>query len=604
VRLGTQALTYQALDSRSNQIANFLLSKGVQHEDLIGVCLERSIDMIVAILGILKCGGAYVPLDPAYPQERINYLIQDTQPRSIVTAEPYGALFRGSAASLVLIDAEADALANADTAKPAVDVPPTHLAYVMYTSGSTGQPKGVLIHHQSIVRLIFSPDFDFLDASTVMYQYAPVTFDASTFEIWGSLLRGGTLAIGAPGQKSLEQLAREVRTAGVNTLWLSAGLFHAAVDNCIELFEGISYMLSGGDSILPGHVAKLLKAYPGIVFINGYGPTESTTFSAVHTITALESIDLQRNCIGKPIGNTQLHILNPALTQLPVGAIGEIYLAGDGLARGYLNQPQLTAEKFVQGNLNTDSSTRLYKSGDLGRWLADGRIEYLGRVDEQVKIRGYRVELGEIESTINQLESVSENCVVVQENQFFDKTLVDFFVPDQTELARKEVELSLKQIEHWELIYQKEYSKNESHAKDFNITGWMDSFTNQAIPAVHMREWLADIARFILSRKPQNVLEIGCGTGLIYYQLAAQISKYIGADLSQACINELSSNTRQGHYPPTQLYAGPAHKLQLAGGEAIDTIIINSVIQYFPGQKYLRDILSNCLVYLNGSGQI
>ncbi|MGB0521646.1 MAG: phosphopantetheine-binding protein, partial [Flammeovirgaceae bacterium] len=279
----------------------------------------------------------------------------------------------------------------------------------------------------------------------------------------------------------------------------------------------------------------------------------------------------------------------------------------DGLARAYHNQKELTDEKFIPNPFATETSgERLYKSGDLARWLPNGSIEYVGRKDQQVKVRGYRIELGEIESQLNQLDGVGDCSVVVQQTRHLDKQLVNFFVPDLEALKQKEDELCLEQVSNWESIYEKEYGEAEGFEDDFNITGWVDTFTNQPIPEVQMREWLQDISGFILRRNPKKVLEIGCGTGLIYYQLIDHIQEYIGTDLSQVCVDQLSNSYQKNseNYPLSSFTACPAHAIQLPENTQVDTIIINSVVQYFPGASYLEDLLTHCFKYFDGTGQI
>ncbi|MGB0525642.1 MAG: amino acid adenylation domain-containing protein, partial [Flammeovirgaceae bacterium] len=327
---GKEQLTYAQLNEKSNQVAHYLIDKGIQPEDLVGLCIERSMNTIIAIVGIVKAGAAYVPIDPEYPTERIKFMMQDVAMDMMITESKYVALFQEKVQHLLLLDEASELLEGYANSNPEIELTANQLAYVMYTSGSTGNPKGVLIEHRAIVRLIFSKEFEFLTDYSVLYQYAPITFDASTFEIWGALLKGGKLVIALPTQLSLEAIAKELQQHNVNTLWLTAGLFHSAIDSCMELFSPISYMLSGGDSIRVESIQALLTTYPEITFINGYGPTESTTFTSINRVDNVEQLVSHQNCIGKPISNTQVYILSEGGSILPVGAIGELHIGGDG----------------------------------------------------------------------------------------------------------------------------------------------------------------------------------------------------------------------------------------------------------------------------------
>lgn len=598
--------SYEVLNKRANQWAHVLLQKEFGIGSNIGICIDRSPEFIVAVIAVLKIGATYVPIDPSYPDERIAFMVEDTAMQVVLSEKDHAHLFYKKAVPCLLVADFYDIDGSIPVENPTGTVLPDTPAYIMYTSGSTGKPKGVLVHQQPIVRLIFNRVFDFLGTSTVTYQYAPATFDASTFEIWSALLTGGRLAISTPEQKSLEALGNDFANQSVNTLWLSAGLFHTAVDTCPEIFTGIKYLLAGGDSIDPFKVKKLLTKFPDMVFFNGYGPTECTTFTCIHRIDAAEHVLLHKNCIGKPIDNTQVYILDKKGNLLPVGATGELHIGGDGLALGYLNQPQLSSQRFITNPLDNPLSPRLYKTGDIARWLPDGTIEYLGRQDEQIKLRGYRIELGEIEAVLNQIEAVAANAVVVKVNEQQEKQLLGYFVPDWFYLKNKEAVLYEEHIKNWTHIYQKEYAEGSEFDVDFNTAGWINSFTGTAIPESHMREWLQDIGDFILRCKPQSVLEIGCGTGLIYYKIAPHIERYIGTDLSAVSIKQLEDYVRENiaDFPDTKFMVGAALETPIAETDKVDTIIINSVVQYFPGPKYLEDVLLLCIDQLKENGKI
>ena len=402
-----EEMTYKELNKRANQLAHYLSNQGVAQESLVGICMDRSMEMIIGLLGILKAGGAYVPIDPKYPQERIKYIINDAQAKVVITHSEHKELIAGAKDIDCVLLEEVPENSSCDNLNLSIDA--GNLTYIMYTSGSTGQPKGVMVEHQAVSRLIFNAQFPFLNESAVLYQYAPLSFDASTFEVWGALLKGGKLVISNPELKSLEAIAAELKANQVSVLWLTAGLFHAAVDNCIDLFEPLDVILAGGDTIQPGSIRQLLSHHQNLTFINGYGPTESTTFAITHPVTIQHQTNSELNIIGQPISNTTVYMLEPGSTRLcPVGVPGELCIGGDGLARGYLNNAELTAEKFVSNPF--EPGQRMYRTGDLARWLPNGKVEFLGRIDSQLKIRGFRIEPGEIEAVLQQAPGVGQ-CV-------------------------------------------------------------------------------------------------------------------------------------------------------------------------------------------------
>ena len=423
---GAEQVTYGELERRGNQLAHHLRTLGVRHEAAVGVLAVRSIEMIVAVLGILKAGGAYVPLDPEYPASRLAFMIDDAGVQIVVVAGPFPAALE--ARTLVRLDADGEAIARESDARPVdVGASGSSLAYVMYTSGSTGTPKGVCIEHRSVVRLVRSTNYGGFGADEVFLQLAPMTFDAATFELWGPLLNGGRLAIFAPGIPAPADLGAAIRRDGVTTLWLTSGLFNAVVESHVEALTTLRRVFTGGDTLSVSHVEAALAALPGVEIINCYGPTEGTTFTTTHAIPAQRAASFGGIPIGRPIANTQVYLLDEALAPVPVGVFGELYVGGDGVARGYLNRPELTAERFVASPFAANE--RLYKTGDLARWLPDGVIAFSGRRDFQVKIRGFRVELGEIEAALGRHPALRECTVIAREDTPGDKRLVAYLVP-------------------------------------------------------------------------------------------------------------------------------------------------------------------------------
>jgi amino acid adenylation domain-containing protein len=446
---GDRQLTYQELNLRANQLAHHLHKLGVTSNELVGICIERSIEMIVSLLAILKVGGAYVPLDPSYPQERLNFMMQDSQISRLLTQEYLSPIFSANLANqpltLICIDRDWEAFNQYTSDDLQIPFTSDNLAYVEYTSGSTGIPKGVCISHQGVVRLVKDTNYFNFNPDLVFLQFAPISFDASTFEIWGSLLNGAKLAIMPPHMPSLPELGQAIKQYQVTTLWLTSGLFNLMVDERLEDLQLLQHLLAGGDALSISHVQKVLQQLPNCKLINGYGPTENTTFTCCYAITAQSPIE-NSVPIGRPISNTFVYILDRNLQPLPIGVPGELYIGGDGLAVGYLKNSQLTAEKFIPNPFAISSGDRLYKTGDLVRYLADGNIEFLGRKDFQVKIRGFRIELSEIEAIISRHQDIQDVIIVAKDDLLGNKSLIAYVVAKlETEITPSQLRSFLKE---------------------------------------------------------------------------------------------------------------------------------------------------------------
>ncbi len=433
-------LTYGQLNRRANQMARHLRALGVGPEMLVGICVERSLEMVIGLLGILKAGGAYLPLDPDYPPERLTFMLMDAGSPLLLTQQPLLARLpvyevwanAATPRQVVCLDTDwplmaqqsGEGLPNVTTAD--------NLVYVMYTSGSTGRPKGTSIVHRAVVRLVRETNFADLSAEQIWLQFAPLSFDASTLELWGSLLNGGRLVIFPPHTPSLDELGQVLLAQQVTSLWLTAGLFHLMVDERLADLAHLKQLLAGGDVLSPPHVQKVLHAPPNCRLINGYGPTENTTFTTCYPMTPGSQVRSPLP-IGRPIANTQVYILDDRLQPLPIGVAGELYIGGDGLARDYLHRAALTAERFVPNPFAEGTGARLYKTGDLARYLPDGNIEFMGRLDHQVKVRGFRIELGEIEAVLVQHSALRETVVVARQDEPGNKQLVAYLVPEDRE---------------------------------------------------------------------------------------------------------------------------------------------------------------------------
>ena len=425
-------LTYNALNQKANRVAHYLVEKGVKEGDLVPICLDRGLNLIVGILAILKAGAAYVPIDLEYPEDRISYMLKDVGATILISDRNGKSKLTNfvSVETLNLDDILGEAILLSAT-NLNIGINPGSLAYVIYTSGSTGRPKGVMVEHKNVVSLVKGVDYVALDNNDVLLSTGSPSFDATTFEYWGMLLNGGKLVMCSENTLlNSDLLKEEIQRNKINMMWFTAGWFNQLAESKPDVFEGLETILVGGEKLSESHIRKIKQTYPALTFINGYGPTENTTFSLTCNITN-EQAD-SAIPIGKPLKNRKAIILDRQGMPVPIGIAGELHLAGAGLCRGYLNQPELTAQKFIWDNFGLGERDRLYKTGDLCRLWADGNIEYIGRIDEQVKIRGYRIELGEIETVLLQSGLVSQAVVLAKADLSGSKRLVGYVVVEKT----------------------------------------------------------------------------------------------------------------------------------------------------------------------------
>lgn len=436
-----QRVSYEELNALANQLAHHLRKLGIGPDSLVGIAMHRSIELVTGILGILKAGGAYVPLDSAYPRERLAFMLRDTNVQVLLTEQSLLSRFTDCTGQTVCLDRDWPLIAQEEQDNPPHQTVADNLAYVMYTSGSTGTPKGVMVPHRAVLRLVCGADYVRLDANRVHLLLAPLSFDASTFELWGALLHGARCIIFAQDVPAIERLGSVIQRQRVTTLWLTASLFNMIIDEAPQILSGVQQLLTGGEALSVSHVRRALESLPGTAFVNGYGPTESTTFACCYPIPRVLDERLASVPIGRPIANTKVYVLDRNRNPVPVGVRGELYIGGEGLARGYLNQVELTAEKFIENPFSEDRQSRLYKTGDEVRYLPDGNIEFLGRTDHQIKIRGFRVEPGEIESALEGHFTVRKSLVAVGEDRSGEKRLLAYVVgengrkPDAVQLG-------------------------------------------------------------------------------------------------------------------------------------------------------------------------
>ncbi|HEX4714240.1 MAG TPA: amino acid adenylation domain-containing protein, partial [Ktedonobacteraceae bacterium] len=429
---GEEQLTYQQLHERSRDLAMYLQELGVKPDSVVGLCMERSLEMMVGILGTVQAGGAYLPLDPGHPEERVAYMLEDSEVGIVLTQDKYKNKIRSwmvEEARIISLDGEWGEVSERATRmrregkELRCEAEPEHAVYVIYTSGSTGKPKGVVVEHRALVnRIEWMQKRYGLEAGEVVLQKTPYSFDVSVWEFFWPMMAGATVVMAAPeGHKDVGYLEEVIEERQVTTLHFVPSMLHTFLENGRGEWRSVKRIFSSGEALDRRSAEVYRKRFPEAGLHNLYGPTE-----AAIDVTAYECGQVAEAFvpIGRPIANTQIYILDEQQQVQPIGVPGELYIAGEGLARGYLNRPELTRERFVANPFAP--GTRMYRTGDRARWLEDGNIQYLGRMDAQVKIRGFRIELGEIEARLNQHPEIEDSVVMVRGEES-NKQLMVFY---------------------------------------------------------------------------------------------------------------------------------------------------------------------------------
>ncbi|MCX4094352.1 non-ribosomal peptide synthetase [Nocardia sp. alder85J] len=619
---GAASLTYRELAQRSERLAATLAARGVGPDSVVAVALPRSLDLVVAMLGVLRAGAAYLPIDPEYPAERVSFVLADAAPAVLVTDLATAKGLPRNAVPPVHLD-EPDG--DGHRAAP-VRVRPDELAYVIYTSGSTGVPKGVGVTHANVANLVTSawpvaPDDRVL-------AHTSTAFDASTYEIWPALCGGAAVVIATAPRTDLAELARLVEDRAVTKMFATPPMLAALLDH-VEPVAGaplrtLRRIIAGGAELTADVVRRLYASCPDVRVVNGYGPTETTACVTDHEAAGTPGTV----AIGRPVANTRVFVLDSGLAPVPVGVAGELYVAGAQVARGYRGRAGLTAARFVADPFDTGGG-RLYRTGDVVRWNSAGLLEFVGRADEQVKIRGFRVEPGEVEAVLAQHPSVSRAVVLARDTAAGDKQLVGYVVADRSGPAAGEDDL----VGQWRRVYDDLYGSPEHGGLEHgglehggvgnggvgngsgaggsgfgaNFGGWNSSYTGAPIPEDQMREWRAATVERIRELRPKRLLEIGVGAGLLLSQLAPDCEEYWATDFSAATIGTLRAQLRGlgGQWVDrvfTSVQAADDPR-GLPEGH-FDTVVVNSVVQYFPGPAYLRRVLDTVLRVLAPGGAV
>jgi amino acid adenylation domain-containing protein len=605
VMAGPTVLSYRDLDRRANGLARELRSRGAGPGSRVGLCLERSADMVVAVLAIIQAGAAYVPLDPEYPAERLALMMEDCDLRWVVVDREREEI-QASTIRLPLSQPEGgsvgeEAGGQAGSQRPGGGA----LAYVIYTSGSTGRPKGVAVPHRAVVRLVRETNYLHLGPGDRVAQVASISFDAATWEIWGALLNGAAVVV-IPRDVVLSppDFAAALREQRITSLFLTTALFNQMAREVPDAFQGVRDLLFGGEAASPAAARAVLEAAPPRRLLHVYGPTESTTYASWHPVRAVPG-GATTLPIGSPLANTTLHVLDRWLAPVPLGASGELFLGGDGLAWGYWRRPELTADRFVPDS-EGPAGGRLYRTGDLVRRRADGAIEFLGRLDHQVKIRGFRIELGEIEARLAEHPAVLQTVVLAREDVPGDRRLAAYVVQNPAYETAESGEQT-EQVSQWGEIFDDLYQDEAPEADPtFNIIGWNSTYTGLPLPASEMEEWLDDTIGRIAGLAPQRVLEIGCGTGMILFRIAPRCEIYTGIDVSGRALRYIESQLGRVGLDDgrVQLLRASAHQLDGLADDSFDTVVVNSVAQYFPSGDYLAEVVEHAVELVRPGGAV
>lgn len=630
LRFADGDLSYRQLLERSETLARRLRALGVGPEGPVGLALERSAAMVVGMVGVALAGGVYVPLDPSYPPERLAFLAADAG-LGVVICEPRTPAGIASAGRVrVELAAGGDLLGEAPAhpgrAEPWSPAAPEQAAYIIYTSGSTGAPKGVVVSQRSILGLVLGADYVQLQPDDVVAQASNANFDAATWEVWGALLNGALL-LGIPREVTLEpaEMAAVLRRERVTALFLTTALFHQLAATDPHAFSGLRHLLFGGERVDVDKVRRVLDAGPPRRLLHVYGPTECTTFAAWHPVRELPP-EAPTVAIGGPVCGARLQVVDRALEPVPPGVPGELWIGGQGLARGYLGQPARTAMAFVPDPFAgpAQPGARLYRTGDGVRRRGDGALLFLGRDDQQVKIRGFRVEPGEIEHQLRQHPEVDEAVVLARESSTADGTrdrrLVAFVASGEEPRDLSTSAAESESLEAWREVYDSAIYQDLGDGgadpgrdhPDRDLAGWTSSFTGEPIPEAELREQVEGTVARLRGLQPSRVLEIGCGTGLLLVPLAPECRRYWGTDFSRVALDFLERRLAADPVPGARLFPAAAHDLaavdaalaELGEDSSFDLVVLNSVVQYFPNAAYLETVIRAALERLAPGGSI
>ena len=604
-----RSLTYEQLNAAADALAVRLRAAGAERGALVGVCAERSVELVIALVAVLKAGAAYVPLDPENPADRLRFMIQDSDVRVLLAQHRLATTLPALAeckATLIELDGAADASRATKAESERLGAPSENdPAYMIYTSGSTGRPKGAVNAHRGIVnRLLWMQSEYQLTPSDVVLQKTPFSFDVSVWEFFWPLLTGATLVMARPGgHRDAGYLADAITSHRVTVCHFVPSMLRAffadpAAARCTTLRD----VMASGEVLASDLVAAFYTALPASRLHNLYGPTECAV-DVSYWPCPPSTVPLLLVPIGRPVANTQLYVLDAHGRPCPIGVPGELYLAGVQVGLGYHGRPELTAERFVADPFATGA--RMYRTGDRARWRADGTMEYLGRLDFQVKVRGFRIELGEIETMLAQHALVHDAAVMAHVDESGGARLIAYVVADELEASGDVGEA----VDRWAEVFDRTYSHagetGDAVESGFNIAGWISSYDKRPIPASEMRQWVDRTGERILASRPRRVLEIGCGTGLLLFCVAPHVEHYHGLDISATALDGIRADPSFAAIADrVTLALARADEITELESNSFDEIIINSVVQYFPSAEYLVEVLERAVRLVAPGGRI
>lgn len=596
-----EVMRYGQLNEMANRLASYLRSKGVCPEERVVVCTGRKPHMIMAWLAVWKAGGAYVPLDASHPAERLCQMVCDAAPKLIITDEASAEKFVQIVVPRLTVDSDRHLFSHLSGANLAEGACAANLAYVIYTSGSTGVPRGVAVEHRALANLVgwHRRAYSVTDADRAT-QVASPAFDASVWEVWPYLLSGASVHIATNGAiADPARLLQWLVSEGITLSFLPTPLAEALLDTEWPIDIKLRALLTGGDRLRRGPLHR-----PPFRFTNHYGPTENTVVATWADVDPDSGVQIPP--IGRPIDNVRAYVLDQAGQPVPIGIPGELCLAGGSLARGYLGREDWTKEKFIYDMVSFQE--RLYKTGDLVRYRSDGNLEFLGRMDHQVKLRGHRLELGEIESTILRVRGIKEAVVICREDQPGHRRLVAYVKPSEDGYDNVPTVAKVAQgaqVSEWHRLYEETYVRGaDAKRPDFNIVGWNSSYTGEPIPTDEMLEQVEQTVARLQGFQPRRVLEIGCGTGLLLFRLAPLAEEYVGTDFSSTALNFVQGHLSARGLKHVRLLERMADCFDGFAPSHFDLVILNSVVQYFPGAEYLVRVLKGALMLLTPGGRL
>jgi len=615
---GERRLSYRDVNAQSNQLAWWLMDRGLRPGENVAVVLDRGAEMIPALVGTLKAGGAYVPMEPSFPAVRVAHIVAQTGVRMVITNQRHAALFADrerfpTVSHVVCLDA--DDLSELPAQNPPRRTHPGDVAYTIFTSGSTGTPKGVVVTHRPVVNLITWVNQTFaVGPADRMLFVTSLCFDLSVYDIFGILAAGGSIHVAADAEVRDPVVLGQLLAGGEITFWDSAP---AALRRVVPLLPAQAHEASSlrlvflsGDWVPVTLPDEIRTRFPGATVVALGGATEAAIWSNFHVVGTVDpawpSIPY-----GRPISNARYYVLDEAYHPCPVGVPGELYIGGECLAVGYGGEPIVTATKFVPDPHSPRPGATMYRTGDRARFWQDGTIEFLGRLDHMVKIRGFRVEPGEVETLLGRHPSVKEALVVADGDGRADPRLVAYVVPKDSSAEPGDAGQVQRQVQHqvqqWSTVFDDVYAQANPEDAAFNIAGWTNSYQGAAIPAEQMREWVDGTVRRLLGVTHHNVLEIGCGTGLLLARVAPSATRYVGTDVSEQALAFVRERLLPGLALPGDrvvLHRLGAGDIGSLGAERFDLVVINSVAQYFPHVRYLIDVVTQALALVAPGGTI